>query len=479
MMLRGRIEVLTKDELYDVHMATLEVLERTGVVIENDEALKILDQSGAPVDYKKRLVRVPQYMVKEAVKKAPTRITLASRDGKHDMKLEGSKTYFGTLGCPPNMLDLENGKKRLMTKADLEGLARVADALEHVDYFHIMGAPQDVPAEVCDLHRWDATIRNTSKHIVGGTVYTKENLPYLIKMLCSVAGSEEDLRKQPFVTGVECPVAPLWHGDRQISLTIEFAKHKLPIAIYSEPQAGGTSPVTLAGTLVVTNAEVLSGLVATQFVSPGAPVLYCSVATIMDMRTGNIAFGSPETALLTAATTQMARYYQIPNIGPGGRTDSKIPDEQASYEKSIGALMSALAGVNLSGMAGLLDSNLLASSEQLVIDNEIIGRVKRVAKGFDVTDDTLATDIIDKVGPRGVFLAQRHTRDYLQKEHYMPILGDRRSYDGWTKDGAKDIREVARAKAKEILATHKPEQLENDVEKELVAIVSEAEKMYR
>jgi len=478
MRLRGSVKVLTKSELYDVHMATLEILERTGVVIENDEALNILDQSGALVDHKKRLAKIPQHMTKEALKKVPNRITLASRDGRRDMKLEGSRTYFGTLGCPPNIFDLDGGKKRLLTKADLENLARTADALEHIDYFHIMGAPQDVLIGVCDLHRWDASLRNTTKHILGATVYEKRNLPYLIKMLCSVAGSEEDLRKRPFVSGVECPVAPLWHGDRQISMTIEFAKHKLPIAIYSEPQAGGTSPVTLAGTLVVTNAENLSGIVVTQFVNPGAPVLYCSVATTMDMRTGNIAFGSPETGLLTVAHTQMARYYQIPNIGPGGRTNSIVSDEQAAYEKSMGALMSVLAGANLSGMAGLLDANLVASFEQLVIDNEIIGMVNRISKGFDVSDDTLAIDITDKVGPRGVFLAQRHTREYLQREHYMPRLSERRSYDSWLKGGAKDIREVARAKAKEILTTHRPEPLEKSVEMELATIIKEAEKMY-
>jgi len=474
--LEGRLEILTRNELCDVHTATLQLLEGTGVLVENTEALKTLDESGALVDHEKQLVKIPQHMVKEALKKAPSRMTLVSRDGKRNMKLEDGKTYFGTLGCPINVYDLETGQRRPMTKMDVENLTRLADALEHVDYLHIIGAPQDVPAELCDLHRWEATIRNTSKHIVGGIAYEKRNVAYLIRMFASVAGSEQDLRKQPFITGVECPVSPLWHGDRHLHGAIEFAKHKLPFIYYSEPQSGGTSPVTLAGTLVVTNAEVLSGIVISEFISPGAPVIYGSVATIMDMKTGNIAFGSPENALLTVASTQMARYYQIPNMGPGGRTDSKIPDEQAANEKTTGTLMSALAGANLSNFAGLLCSNLIASFEQLVIDNEIAGRVKRVAKGFDVTDETLATHIINKVGPRGLFLAQRHTSEYLQREHYMPALGDRRSYETWVKDGARDIREMAKGKAKQILETHKPESLEKNVEKELTAIINEASK---
>jgi len=477
--IKGQLRVLTRKQLYNIHLATLDLLEHTGVKVRYEEALKLLDVAGANVDYKKQIVKIPRHLVREALKKAPSSITLAGRNSKNDLKLEDGKTYFGTLGTAPYVQDLETGKRRLATKKDLEDFARVADALENIHYFHTMVTPSDVPIEICDLHRWEATLRNTVKHAMGGAVYKTENMPYLIRMCCVVAGDEDNFRKRPIISITECPVAPLVHDTRGTHNIIEFAKHGLPIMLYSEPQAGASAPVTLAGTLVIVNAEVLSGMTIIQLVNPGTPVVYASVATIMDMKAANIAFGGPETGLLSVATTQLARYYNVPNLCAGGRADSKISDAQTGYEKTRNALICALAGSNLNNMAGALESNLKVSFEQLIIDNEIVGAIERVIEGIEVTNETLALELIEKVGPGGHFLAEDHTLKYLKKEHYMPKIDDRRSYGAWEKNGAKNVADVAKEKAKEILTTYQPEPLSKEVQKELTSIIREAEKSLR
>lgn len=471
----GTLEVLTKKQVATIHDKSLNVLEEIGIKFWDPNAAKILEDAGAELDPRTGIVRFPSGLVKESLKKCPKTITLAGRDKKHDIVLEPGKTYFGTLGTAPLVLDLETRERRLAVTKDLERFARIADALESVRYFHTSVTASDVPPGITDLHRWATTFRNTTKHAMGGVVYTLSNMPYLVKILQAVAGGEEELRKRPIITATECPVPPLQHDKRPLCGIMRFAELGLPVIIYSEPKAGATSPASLAGTLIVTNSEVLSGIVLMQLVKARCPAIYGSVATLMDMHTGGIAFGSPETALLAAATTQMAKYYGIPNMTPGGRTDSKVPcDAQTGYEKMRTALTIAMAGGNLGNMAGLVESNLVASYEQLIVDDEIIGTIERVSRGIDFDEEALAVDLIKKVGPGGTYISQRHTLDRLRKEHYMPRISDRTFYAGWQRNGSKQLRDVAREKAKMILASHEPMPLDKDVDNELTKILKEA-----
>jgi trimethylamine--corrinoid protein Co-methyltransferase len=472
--MRNHLEILSRDEVSRIHEASLSILESTGVKFWEPAAIELLRQSGASVDSKKSIVRFPRDLVMQSVKKAPSAITLAGRNAKFDLKLGEGRSYFGTLGTAPLVFDLETGERRYALRNDLENFARIADALESVRYFHTSVTPTDLHPDTVDLQRWVIALGNTEKHCMGGAVYNVDNMPYLIRICEEIAGGEKELQRRPILTATECPVPPLQHDKRPLKGIMEFARKRLPVIIYSEPTAGATSPASLAGTLVVTNAEVLSGIVLTQLISPGAPVIYGSVATLMDMRTGSIAFGSPETGLLAACTTQMAHHYGIPNMTPGGRTDSKAPDEQAAYEKSRTTLMAALAGASLGNMAGLLESNLVASYEQIVIDDEIIGTTERILKGVDFDSEALALNVIDKVGPGGIYLSQRHTLGRVRKEHYMPRMSDRNFYSAWSRDGSKQIKDRARDKALEILRTHSPEPLDSDVGKAVHSILREA-----
>jgi trimethylamine--corrinoid protein Co-methyltransferase len=257
---------------------------------------------------------------------------------------------------------------------------------------------------------------------------------------------------------------------------IEYAKMGLPVDIASEPQCGATSPVTLAGTIAQQTAEILGMNVIAQLVNPGTPVLMGTVAAAMDLRNGMIALGGVEAAMINVAHAQMARFYEIPSRGTGSNTESKLLDMQAGYEKMITLLLPALAGINMIFYPGTMDHALTVSLEGLLIDHEICGMIDRVMKGVSVTEGKLALDIIDRVGPGGHFLNQKHTMKYLKEEHFLPKLTDRDSHELWIEKGKRAIHERARDEVKRILAEHKPLGLDSAVEKELWGIVKEVEK---
>jgi trimethylamine--corrinoid protein Co-methyltransferase len=273
------------------------------------------------------------------------------------------------------------------------------------------------------------------------------------------------------------PVSPLQHSEKLTEGLIMYAKYKQPVIIAPECQAGATAPVTLAGLLTQQNAEILSGIVIAELANPGAPVLYGTVSTVMDMKTGNIALGAVEAGLINVATAQLAHYYDLPSRGFGGTTDSKIPDIQAGFEKAITLIMAAMAGINfIYNAGGSLESTLTASCEQAVIDNEICGMVRRVLRGIEINDEILAIDLIDEVGAGGQYLTKRHTVEHLRREHYIPTILNRQRWEIWAKTGSKEIRETAREEAKKILKEHQPESLDHEIEEELKKIIREVEK---
>jgi trimethylamine--corrinoid protein Co-methyltransferase len=471
-----RLRILSQEQIKQVHEKSIQILEDVGVKFWEQSAMDILEKAGAIVDHKSSIVRFPRDLVLRSLKKAPREILLAGRNKKHDLVLGNGKSYFGTLGTAPLVFDLNTRERRYAVRKDLENFAHITDSLESLRYFHTSVTPTDMPTKVVDLHRWAIALNNTEKHCMGAAVYNIDNMPFLLEMLEEIAGGRTELEARPMITATECPVSPLQHDRRPLMGIMEFAKHKLPVIVYSEPKAGATAPASLAGTLVVSNCEVLSGITLMQVINPGAPAIYGSVATLMDMRTGAIAFGSPETGLLAAATTQMAQYYGIPNMTPGGRTDSKMTDEQAGYEKQRAALMAGLAGACLNNMGGLLESNLVASYEQIIIDDEIVGTIERILAGIDFDADALAIDLIKEVGPGGTYISKRHTLARLKKEHYMSRLSDRKQYSAWIREGSKQMNDRARERARAILKEHAPPPLDRSVDRRVQGIIKKAAK---
>ncbi|MCR6692473.1 MAG: trimethylamine methyltransferase family protein [archaeon YNP-LCB-003-016] len=475
-ILGNRIEVLSHYELYEVHMATMEVLEKVGVKVLEQNALKLLKDAGAIINERKGVAHIPEYLVNESLKKAPSHVTLYGRGKRYKLNIGGYRVHFSMEGTSLFVLDLETGERRASTYTDLERFFKLADALENIHHASITVKARDIPESIAHVYEMYAGFKNTTKTIDGYT-YGQTVAMDTIKMASIIAGGEEELIKRPMLLGFHNPVSPLQHSKELTEGLMVYARYKQPVIIAPECQAGATAPVTLAGLLVQQNAEVLSGIVIAELTNPGAPVLYGTVSTIMDMKTGNIAYGAVEAALINVATAQLARFYNLPSRGTGGGTESKIPDIQAGIEKAVTLMMAAMAGINFIYVAaGALESTLTASYEQAVIDNELCGMVLRALRGIEVNDETLAVDVIEEVGPGGHFLTKKHTLKHLKTEHFIPTILNRQTRDLWEKCGSKDLRQVARERAKEILSKHQPEPLEPSIEKELIAFIREVEK---
>ena len=474
----GQLKILSSEEICDIHTATLDILQHTGVLVHEPTALALLKDAGAQVDAKKELVHIPPHLIEEATRKAPRQFTLYARDPKFNVKIEDRRVHFEPMIGRKNILDAETGVRRSTTLQDVANLVRVADAMENYMILHsgaMMPHIEGVPDQVAHVHGYLTSLRNAEK-IVKGTGRGRRRAQDCIKMAAVLAGGEEELRKKPNLFTTCNPISPLQHGRDQTEGIIEYARHGLPVDITAEVQAGATSPITLAGSLAVQNAEVLSGILIAQLASPGAPVFYGTCGTIMDLRTATIALGAVEAGLINAASAQMAQYYGIPCRATGGATDAKTLDIQAGYEKAVTLLMAALAGANCIFYPGVLEYGLTISLESLYIDNEICGMIFRALRGIQVDDSTLATDVVDKVGAGGHFLGQKHTLDHLEAEEYMPFLSDRQSRELWESKGKRDLKEVAKERVRKVLKEHQPRPLGSSVEDELMRIVHEIEK---
>lgn len=468
--------VLSKDDLKTIHWATLDVLETTGIKIHSKRCLRILEEAGCTVDYKKLTALIPSHLVEEALRKKSRNIRLCARNPKYDANLDGRHVYITTDGNGVETYDSNTGQKRASTKDDIVKSAIIADALDAIHIYWPMVSARDVPSHIRHLHDLEASWANTEKHVTFETTMHPKEAQYQIEMATAILGSKKELKKRPIMSSLHCTNAPLQLHGGCIEAALEFAKVGVPTIFFGMPQPGATGPVTLAGSIVVNNAEVLSCLVITQLAYPGAPVIYGAGIAAFDMKACMRAGGGPEHGLTGAALGEMARYYGMPSIVGGFVSTAKTPGAQASYEKLTSGFPQVFSGCDMIAGIGLLDDCTTLQLEQIVIDAEIVNIVFRLAQGIEVNDETLALDVIRKVGPGGNFLAERHTLDYLRKEHFIPELTDRRSYDAWLKDGAKSIVERAKERVKTILEKHRPEPLEKDVQKEIEDIMKRADK---
>ncbi len=463
----GSYRVLSDGDIQKIHDCSMKLFEEVGIAVHNKRALELFHQHGAEVDWKRRVFFASRDWVMSKVGMAPSSITLCGREEAQDLVIEDTKTYLGTGGTALNVLDMETHKRRPSTLQDIRDAARLVDHLENIHFFVLPLYPHDVPEEKVDVNRFWAGLSHTSKHVMGG-VYTKEGVQDTIRMAEVIAGGREALRKRPFISMITCVVSPLKIDDTYGELLMTVAEQGIPLAIPTEPLAGSTSPVTLAGNVAQLNTEALAGLILAQLVNPGTPVLYGSVATINDMRQMAYLSGAVEMGLINAAAAQMAQFYRVPFYATAGMSDSKLPDIQSGYERAMTAVMVALAGANyIHDAAGLLEFAMTVSFEQYVIDNDIIGMVMRAVKGIDVNDETLAFDVMKKVGPGGNFMSEKHTVRYMRKEFFYPCLADRNNRDAWEAMGARDACRRARKEARRILATHKPLPVADEAVKEI------------
>jgi len=451
----GSFKVLTEDSVLKIHQTAMQVIEQVGFEVQSEMALELFERAGAKVDREKNLVRLNEDKVKELIEAAPSEIRLCGQDEAHDIVLGGRRVYAGTGGTALYVYDPAVNQKRQASLEDLRCIARLVDKLDNVHFFLLPTYPNELPLEQVDVNRFFAGLDNTAKHVMGG-VYTLDGAEQVMRMAQTIAGSAQNLRQRPLISMIACIISPLRIDKTYGDMLVTIARSGVPVACPAEPLCGATSPVTLAGTLVVQTVDTLSGVMLTQIANPGTPVLFGSVATNTDLRNLNYLAGSIEMGLLNAAGAQMAQFYQLPFYATGGMTDSKSLDAQSGYESALTNLLCALSGANfIHDAAGLMEFAMTVAYEKYVIDNEILGMVMRAVEGIEVDDDTLAFDLIKQAGPGGNFVAARHTRHFMRSEHYRPSLSDRNSREEWLSKGGKETWERASEIVKGLLAKPK------------------------
>jgi trimethylamine--corrinoid protein Co-methyltransferase len=472
------LKVLNEDQIQIICKTAMDLLHSTGVVIMEPRARQFFHDNGADVDEENERVKIPSDMVDEALNDVPSKFTIHARIPENNVDVDYQRMHIEPMIGRLNILDHKTGERRRTNLADVENLIRVADAMEHYHLLHsgaIMPSIDGVPLHASHAFGYLASLRNSGK-VIKGSPRGRSTAEDCIRMAAVLAGSEEDLRRHPNIFTTVNPVTPLQHDQGQTEGLIEYASYGLPIDITSEPQAGATAPVTLAGLLAQQTADVFSGIVLAQLVNPGTPVWYGTCGTIMDMKVGRIALGAVEAGLINAASAQIAANYGIPCRGTGATTDSKQLDVQAGYEKAITLFMAALGGINCLFYPGAIESALTISLESLVIDNELCGMAYRVLQGIQVEPDTLAVPLIEKVGPGGNYLGQRHTMSFLTREQFLPLISNRQTREDWFEQSTGTSGwDRAKEEVNRILEEHEPPPLEAEIDSELERIVHEVE----
>jgi trimethylamine--corrinoid protein Co-methyltransferase len=455
----GTLRVISEDDVQRIHKSALLLLEDPGIRSESDLFLDIFEQGGAKVDRSSRIIRVSPDMVEAAIKSAPRSFVLHGRnDPDMDLLLEPGRVYYGMGGTSePLFWDYDLWQSRQPTKADMVLNTRLGHALPNIDFVQMLCMSADKPTNHVFFHDFDALFRNTTKPTVIN-VLERPFTALLLEMTAAASGGEDELREKPSVMGIVTPVTPLEIAIMNEGI-VDAIEAGVPILYSPGPLMGATGPVTVAGTLALTTAEVLFGVVLTQLIKPGAPVILKPDTNVFDMRTSQCTYGSPEQDLGKAAMAQLAHFYDIPIYGLGGGVEAKAPDAEAASEAMMNLLLNGLAGTTLSQSLGTLAWGMYGSREMVAICDELVNMVKRVLRGITITDETLALDVIREVGPGGSFLTHDHTARLFRQELYFPTLFKRQSIDQWVESGAKLGHEVAHDRVQAILADAGPVEL--------------------
>ena len=435
---------LSEDDAARIAEAAFEILEKSGVAAYSDTAYRTLTEAGAEGDDETRIVRLPRSMVEDAVDSNPSSVTLYSRDGEFDCRLEGSRVHYGTGGTAIYVLDPETGRRRPSRTEDVILNARLVDLLENIHLFTINVFPNDIEEkDDIDVNRFFHALDHTRKHVMGG-IYSMAGCKRVVEMAEMIAGGAEALRQRPFVSFITLIISPFKIDKEYGEICCYLAAEGLPVVVPTEPICGTTSPITLASNVLTHTAETLAGITLVQSVRKGAPGICGSVGSITDLRTMDHLGGPIERAMIHAAVSQMSQYFDIPLYSTGGTSDAKEVDVQAAYESAMSSLLVAMSGANyIHDIAGLMEADLTVSYEKLVMDNEILGMCQRVLRGIEVDDDRLGTGLIIEKGPAQDFLAEEHTIRYMRSEFFQPRLANRE------KRGAYTAADSALARAKE------------------------------
>jgi trimethylamine--corrinoid protein Co-methyltransferase len=457
---------LTRAEIERIHRTVLDVMEQIGFADAIPSMVELVTAAGGWMDVGGRL-HYPRALVEDVIARAPRRFVLPGQDPAHDMELGGGRVHTGTAGAAPLILDFETGRHRPTTIVDVFDIARLVDRLEHIHFYWRSVVARDMPTwTAMDLNTTYACMQGTTKHICSSFV-NGDSVRAAVAMLDMRLGGEGEFRKRPFCSIACTHVVPPLRFARDSCDALEAAvRAGMAVGLLSAPQAGATSPVTLAGTIVQTVAECLAGLVFAVLIDPDCRVHLGTWPFVSDLRTGAMTGGSAENGLMVAGCAQMAGFYDLPGSVAAGMTDSKLPDAQSGSEKAYTVAMAANAGSTMITEAAGMQAGLMSTAlEAYVIDDDMLAAVQRTVRGIEVTEETLAFDMIrDVVHGAGHYLGHPATLARMRSDFVYPAVGDRASPDVWEEGGALDVRDRARYRVREILGTHYPEHVGRDVD---------------
>ena len=455
--------LLSQDQVERVHGASLEILEQVGMLVRNQRARQIFAEHGCKVDSQTYIVRLPGQVVERYRAMFPPRFTFYARDPRFDRTVPDNSPLVLTGSSAPNVIDPVTGYERRSRSEDLARISHLVNELPGYDVFSISTLAEDAPRGQFSLSRYYPSIKNTVKPVRANTPPNEAGM--VLEMIYLVAGGEEAFRERPFVTHHYCPVvSPLTMDFDSTEDLILFSELDLPAYFSIVPNAGLTSPLTMASTLAQCNAEFLAAGVLTEMVRPGKAVIYNTLPTVADMRTGAYSPGAIETGLLHMACAQMARFYHVPSGGYIGLTNSKLNDAQSGYETGMSVVAGLLGGVDIFNMAGLLDSLMAFDYAKAVIDNDIAMMMKRLKRGIEFSEADLALDQIAEVGPGGMFAGTEHTLERMRSAMYLTEIADRDPRAQWQERGGLDSQARALRKAQEILTRDNPAALSPEID---------------
>jgi trimethylamine--corrinoid protein Co-methyltransferase len=466
-----KLEVLSPEQLAEIKAATLCILEHVGVKFPSERALRVFAEHGANVDLDRQIVRMPPDVVIETMGYAPRTYVLSGRAEGTDLVLDGKASYFSTDGCGTLTVDFETGERRASRKDDVAKMALVSDYLASIAFYWPMVSAQDYGV-LAPLHELDASFNNTVKHVQTETVMGERPAGYAVRMAEVVAGDRQRMRARPPLSAMVCTIAPLAQDKEGIEGAMVFAEAGIPVGFMSMPNMGSTAPASVGGALAVASAEVVSGMVLMQLVTPGAPTFYSIVASVMDPRSANYINAIAEKYLCHVAGVQIAHDWGVPILGGAfGVHEDRPASWQHGRDSVYNALMVPLSGAEIVVGMGLLRASTLLVPEQIIFDDEIYHTNRILAEGIDTSPEGMALDVIAEVGPQGHFLSAKHTRRHI-RDIWIPAL----SHPRQTLDGRllPDIRQQARAELDRILASHEPEPLEKAAQVEVKAILDTA-----
>jgi len=469
-----RMRALTDEQCELIISSAAKILAETGIEVQDDEIRDLLVKAGCTAEGSR--VRVPESVLKDCLEKVPSEIKLYDREGKEALLIRGYNTYYGPGLCNTLMVDTETGQRRESTKEDAKEVAILCDALPNIDFVYGLVGIMDCPAIISELYELSSMLQYTTKPLAGWN-NSLAGCQDTLDMCVAVAGSLEKLQEKPFIfMYAGNPVAPFVHPKEYLDKLKFWVDHKIPVIYPTGTQLGINGPVTMAGALVSAMADDLAGVVITQVLRPGAPFMGNSFGIPLDMRTMHACYGAPEMCLNQVAQADLHHYLAIPTWSIGGCSDSKVLDEQAALEVAMTMAFNEAGGNNLCHDLGFLEGGLIGSKELLVLGDEIAGYLRRIMRGIEFDEESLALDLIQELGPGGRYMSEDHTVENFREVVRMSDLLDHRRYSAWQDAGAKSMGERLNDKVKAILANHQPKALDADIVQKLEEILARAEK---